>query len=121
MKTKVMGIIVFLLGVVGAISLGWHEIFINIPSVMYVVLVAGGLALMRFRRGDGVAGFLKNLKRYAIVSGVLGMMTGLLQMASAGSFDLAGFYVGFGTSLLTVFYGIIFYCVLDTFTGRVTV
>ena len=116
-KIRMIGLLIFLVGIVGAISCGWSEIFLNIPSVVYVVLVAGGLALIKFRKGNGVAGFLKHVKRYAIVSGILGMLTGVLQMASATSgtktFDQAGIFVGFGTALLTVFYGLIVYCILD--------
>jgi len=119
MKIRIIGFLIFLVGVVGAISCGWYDMFLNIPSAAYVALVAGGLALVKFRKGDGVAGFLKHVKRYAIVSGILGMMTGILQMASAASgtktFELSNIFAGFGIALLTVFYGLIVYCILDAF------
>ena len=50
MKIRIIGLLIFLVAVVGAISCGWYDMFLNIPSVAYVVLVAGGLGLVNIHQ-----------------------------------------------------------------------
>ena len=119
------GVLLFLVGVVGSILAGQYlGSFIHIPSIVFVVVVGGGLALMRYRRGDGRVKFLESLKRYVLISGVLGCIIGVIQMAShyskAEAFNSANIFAGFGIAVLAIFYGLIFYCIIDAFTGRVS-
>ena len=119
MKTKIAGILIFLFGVVGATLLGAANLgsFIHFPSIGYLLIIAGGAALIRYRKGEGKAGFFKNLKKYLIPVGILGFLTGLIQMAShnliADTINPATLLAGFSVAVLTIFYALLLYCIID--------
>ncbi len=56
MKMAIVGLLVFLVVIVGSIACGAGAgFFINLPAVAFVVGTAGGLALMKYKKGDGPA------------------------------------------------------------------
>ncbi len=121
MKTKAAGILIFLTGVVGAIICGGsYCAFIHFPSIGYLLLVAGGLALIRYKTVKNQTNFFVCLKRYVIVAGVLGFLTGFVQMAvhfrGMETFTPAAMWGGFSIAVLTIFYALILYCILDAVT-----
>jgi len=118
-KTAITGFSIFLLPIVGCIILGGDPwVFIHIPSIGFVVIAAGGLALMRYRKGQGKSAIVENFRKYVIPAGVLGCLVGFVQSCRHLS-DLEKLPAAMGVAVLSVFYGLILYCVLDTFTGRV--
>ena len=120
MKIRMIGLLIFLVAVVGAIICGgsWAS-FIDPAGIAYLLLVVGGLALIRFKTAKNQTSFFVCLKRYAIISGILGFLTGFLQMAShycsMKTFNPAQIFAGFGVAVSTIFYALILYCVLDAF------
>ena len=118
MKTRVLGLLIFLFVLVAAILLGGGPFrFVHLPSIGFVMILSGGLALMKYRKGDGKSGFITNLKRYSIPSGVIGCLIGLVQIGGNVS-DPAQIPPGVAVAILTIFYGLILYCTVDTFTGQ---
>ena len=118
MKTRVLGLLIFLFVVVASIAVGGGALrFVHLPSLGFVMILSGGLALMRYRKGDGKSGFITNLKRYSIPSGVIGCLIGLVQIGVNVS-DPAQIPAGVAVAILTIFYGLIVYCIVDTFTGQ---
>ena len=115
MKIRMIGLLLFLLVIVGAIWAGaeWTA-FIDPAGIVFVVITAVGLALMKYRAGAGKAGFIKGLKRYSIPVGVMGCLIGLIQIGWCLS-DPAGLGIGLATAVLTIFYGLVLYCVCDAF------
>ncbi len=121
MKTKIAGILIFLTGVVGATLFGANlGALIHFPSIVYLLIVGGGAALIRYRKGDGKTGFFKNLKKYLIPVGILGFLTGLIQMAShhliTDTINPAILLAGFSVAVLIIFYALILYCIIDAVT-----
>ena len=113
MGTKIMGLFVFLFIIIASIWFGGPLVqFVHFPSMGFVIIVSLGLALMKYRKGDGSATFLTNLKRYSIPSGVIGCLIGFVQMGANVS-DPAQIPAGVGVAVLTIFYGLILYCVID--------
>ena len=118
MKMRMLGLLIFLFVVIASIAIGGRPFrFIHLPSIGFVIIVSGGLALMRYRKGDGQSGFITNLKRYSIPSGVIGCLIGLVQIGGNVS-DPAQIPAGVAVAILTIFYGLILYCTVDTFTGQ---
>jgi len=118
MKTITIGLLLILLSIGGAIAFGANwEFFINFPSAAIIVLIAGGLTLMRYRKGESLVNILASVKKYCLLSGFIGCMIGMLQVAFSfhgrDTFNIPGIFVGFGTCLLCVFYGLILYCIID--------
>ena len=113
MKIRMIGLLIFLLVVGGAIWAGaeWTA-FINPAGIVFVLITAVGLALMKYRAGTGKAEFIKNLKRYSIPVGVMGCLIGLIQIGWCLS-DPANLGIALATAVLTIFYGLILYCVCD--------
>jgi len=118
MKIRILGLLIFLFVVIASISIGGElSNFIHFPGIGFVIIVSGGLALMRYRKGDGKLSFIKNLKRYSILSGVIGCLIGLIQLGLHVS-DPAKIPMGAAVAILTIFYGLMFYCITDIFTGQ---
>jgi flagellar motor component MotA len=122
MKMVIEGLFVFLVVIVGSIACGPSVgFFVNFPSVIFVVGTAGGLALMKYKKGDGAVKFFKSSKKYLIIGGILGCMVGIVQMVSncngdSNTFNANNIFIGFGVCLLTTFYGLILYCIVDALT-----
>ena len=119
MKTRTLGILIFLGGFIAAVAAGGNwESFVHIPSIAFIVILSGGLALINYRRGGGIVMLLKCFKKYVIPCGVLGCITGLIQMANHldSSTDIANMFPGFGVAFLTVLYGLILYYILNALT-----
>jgi len=113
-----IGSLVFLFVLVGAIFVGGDLLqFVHVPSIGFVIIASGGLALMRCRKGDRRRDFLTHLKRYSIPAGVMGCLIGLVQLGQNAS-SPEQIPAGVSVAVLTIFYGLILYCVIDTFTGH---
>ena len=118
MGTRVFGLFIFLFIIVASIWFGGPlGQFVHFPSIGFVVIVSLGLALMKFRKGDGSSVFLSNLKRYSIPSGVIGCLIGFVQMGANVS-DPAKIPAGVGVAVLTIFYGLVLYCIIDALTEQ---
>ena len=64
MKTITIGLLLVLLSISGAIAYGASgQSFINIPSAAIIVLTAGGLTLMRYRKGESLVNILASAKK----------------------------------------------------------
>lgn len=113
MGMKIIGLFIFLFIIGASIWLGGSLLqFIHLPSIGFVIIVSLGLALMKYRKGDGSSGFMANLRRYTIPSGVIGCLIGFIQMGANLS-DPAQIPAGVGVAVLTIFYGLILYCIID--------
>ena len=97
------------------------EVFRILGTAAPIVIVIGapaGLALIKHKKGEGSLGIIRNFKRYVIHIGVLGCVIGFIQMGAANITDMTVYARGSGIAILTVFYGIIIYCILDAFTDQ---
>ncbi len=113
MTTKITGLFIFLFIIVASIWLGSHLLqFIHLPSIGFVIILSLGLALMKYQKGNGKLSFITNLKKYSIPSGVIGCLIGIIQMCSNYT-DPAQLPAGFSVAVLTIFYGLILYCIID--------
>jgi hypothetical protein len=123
MKSTIAGLLLVFVGIVGPIAYGvsW-EFFINFPSIAIIVLIAGGLTLMRYQKGVPRAELLASVKIYCLLSGVIGGMIGLLQVAFSfhgrETINIPGLFAGLGVCLLIVFYSLILYCIIDATQHR---
>ena len=110
--TVILGVIVVMIAIISALmmsdSLGS---FIHIPAVVLVVLVAGGLGLTSYR-GGGLVSYIDVCKKYFISAGVLGTIMGIIMVLTRIE-DPSNWGPGAGAALLSVFYGIVFYCITD--------
>jgi len=119
MKTKVVGCLAFLLVLIaGFLSEGDPKIFINLPGIAFVVVAAVGLALARYRKGDGKSEIIENLKRYSILSGVIGCLIGFVQIGWHVS-EPRMLPMAIAVPILTIIYGLILYCIFDAFTENI--
>lgn len=113
MGMKIIGLFIFLFIIIISIWFGGHMLqFVHLPSIGFVIIVSLGLALMKYRKGDGSLGFIEDVKRYTIPSGVIGCLIGFVQMGANIS-DPARIPAGVAVALLTIFYGLVLYCVID--------
>ena len=113
MKMAIVGLLIFLFVIVGSIYIGGNPLsFIHFPSIGFVIIASGGLALMKYRKGDGKLGFITNLKRYSILSGVIGCLIGFVQIGANVS-NPSQIPAGVGVAILTILYGLILYCIID--------
>jgi flagellar motor component MotA len=90
---------------------GGLPMFINIPSFLFVAGVAGGLGLAAYK-GGGFLGYVEACRKHFISAGVLGTVTGVILMLQALE-DPSQIGRGMAVALLTIFYGLVFYCVAD--------
>jgi flagellar motor component MotA len=113
MGIRIIGLFIFLFIIIASIWLGGSlGQFVHFPSLVFVVIVSFGLALMKYRKGNGRSGFMTNLRRYAIPSGVIGCLIGFVQIGANVS-DPSQIPAGVGVAILTIFYGLILYCIID--------
>ena len=118
MKTRIAGQLIFLFVIVSSIYFSGRALcFIHLPSLLFVIIASGGLALMKYRKGDGKLGFIINMKRYSILSGVIGSLIDLVTMGRRIS-SLDQYSAGVAVAVLAAFYGLIFYCIVDTFIAQ---
>ena len=113
-----IGLLIFLFILVAPIFVGGAPLrFVHFPAMGFVIIASIGLALMKHRKGDGNLGFLASLKKYSIPAGVIGCLIGLVQLGYNAS-DPDHIYAGVAVAVLAVLYGLILYCIIDTFTGH---
>jgi flagellar motor component MotA len=113
MGIRIIGLFIFLFIIIASIWLGGPlGQFVHFPSLLFVVIVSFGLALMKYRKGDGKSVFMTSLRRYSIPSGVIGCLIGFVQIGANVS-DPAQIPAGVGVAILTIFYGLILYCIID--------
>jgi len=113
-----IGLLIFLFVLVAGIFVGGSLLqFVHLPSIGFVIIASSGLALMRHRKGEGGQDFLGHMKRYAIPAGVIGCLIGLVQVGNNAS-NLEQIPASVSVAVLTIFYGLILYCIIDTFTGH---
>jgi len=113
MGTRIIGLFIFLFIIIASIWLGGSLVqFVHFPSLLFVIIVSFGLALMKYQKGDGKSDFLTSLKRYSIPSGVIGCLIGFVQIGANVS-NPAQIPAGVGVAILTIFYGLILYCIID--------
>ncbi len=113
-----VGLLMFLFVLVAGIFVGGSLFqFVHFPSIGFVIIASGGLSLMRHRKGEGRQVFLAHLKRYTIPAGVIGCLIGLVQVGQNAS-SPEQIPAGVSVAVLTIFYGLILYCIIDTFTGH---
>lgn len=115
--TFVLGMFIFFFLIVGSIALGRSGlVFVHIPSVVFVIVGAGALGLTTYK-GGGLIAFIGCCKRYCIPAGVLGAMIGVIQMLVCLK-DVEALRPGIAICLLTVFYGVICYCLADAIVTK---
>ncbi len=113
-----IGLMIFLFVLVAPIFVGGGPLrFVHFPSMGFVIVASSGLALMRYRKGNGKQAFLASLKRYAIPAGVIGCLIGLVQLGQNAS-SPEHIHAGVAVAVLAILYGLILYCIIDTFTGH---
>ena len=115
---KIIGLLLFAVVIIGSIILSGDSLegYIHIPCIAIVVGSAAGLAIIRHKKGDNFSRFLQNAKRYVIHTGVLGTIIGFIIMGTRLS--VADYGPGSAVAFLSIFYGLIIYCLLDAFEGR---
>ena len=116
--TVVLGIFVFVVAIGVAILLGPERyMFINVPTAVFVILVAGGLGLASYR-GGGLLGYIEACKKHFISAGILGTIIGTIQVLTIVA-DPSGVGIGIAVALLSVFYGVVLYCISDALVAGV--
>jgi len=113
MRIKILGLLIFLFVIFSPIYIGGGPLrFVHFPSIGFVIILSSGLALIKYQKGDGKLNFITNLKKYSIPSGVIGCLIGIIQMCSNYT-DPAQLPAGVAVAVLTIFYGLILYCIID--------
>jgi len=84
-----------------------------IPMV-FLVGAAGGLGLMRYSKGDGIAKVCKSLKVYLILCGLILTLVSAI-IVCWNRTDWAGSGPAFAIAILPIFYGLILSCITSAF------
>ncbi|WP_073078164.1 helix-turn-helix domain-containing protein [Sporobacter termitidis] len=90
--------------------------FLRIVNLPFLVMVSSGgllLALLGYRKGSGKWGYLQKLKIMLLFSGGLTAFLANIAFLSAGTPDGAELYAGAVQNFLPLFYGFLFYFILD--------
>jgi len=90
-------------------------IFIDIPSILIVLLVGGSLGMASYK-GGGFVGYMKACKKHFISAGILGTVIGMIQILQNLS-NPEHIGPGLAIALLTIFYGVILYCIADAISA----
>lgn len=113
MRIKILGLLIFLFVIFSSIYIGGEPLrFVHLPSIGFVIILSSGLALIKYQKGNGKLSLITNLKKYSIPSGVIGCLIGIIQMCSNYT-DPAQLPAGVAVAVLTIFYGLILYCIID--------
>ena len=115
MRTRIAGLVLFLLAL-GFYMLagGSPDRFVDIPSLVIIVFGTVALTLMRYKKGDGNQKILKNIRKNIILSSLLAPFISLIDVLRClVSVDQIPFL--FGAYLTAPLYGLILYCIIDTF------
>ena len=113
MRIKILGLLIFLFVIFSSIYIGGEPLrFVHFPSIGFVIILSSGLALIKYQKGNGKLSLITNLKKYSIPSGVIGCLIGIIQMCSNYT-DPAQLPAGVAVAVLTIFYGLILYCIID--------
>jgi hypothetical protein len=122
---KIIGLILVIAIVIWGIQAGDGRqvaIFISesaLVSVFLVLVLAGGLTLISYRKGIGRNRILLRLKKYLIFSGCFWALVGAIQLfryyQEITLETVQKLIPGFSVVLLTLFFGYIFAYILDAF------
>ena len=114
------GILVFYIVLLSRIMGFDIRLMLSLPFFIMVISGALLLALLSCQKGSGAREFLHKLKFMFLVSGGLTAFFANIAFLSASSIDAAGLYSGAVHIFLPLFYGFLFYFVLDLFRFRKT-
>ena len=115
--TFLLGIGLFSVAILIALTVGGEMLsFVHIPSFLFVIGVASGLGLASYR-GKGMIAYISGCKKHFISAGVVGTVIGTVQMLSTLD-DPSQIGKGMAVALLSVFYGIVFYCAADSLVSK---
>ena len=90
--------------------------FVHIPSFLFVIGVASGLGLASYS-GNGMIAYISGCKKHFISAGVVGTVIGTVQMLSTLD-DPSQIGKGMAVALLSIFYGVVFYCAADSLVSK---
>ena len=111
---KLVGLLIVLFIIFGAVSIVGFQLFNDIHSILFVLGGATGYSFIKSRRND----WIKNLGNGAVYFGWLGTLIGLIAIAG-NRFDVWGDMDKMGpalaVSMLTIFYGYLLKLITMTF------
>ncbi|NIP27386.1 MAG: hypothetical protein GWN67_21295 [Phycisphaerae bacterium] len=112
MRIRIVGLVLFLLTLVVYISAGGPPgRFIYLPGLAIIVFGTAALTLMIYKKGDGNQKILKDIRKNIILSSLLAAFISF--MDALLHIDISPFM--FYQSLIVPLYGLILYCIIDTF------
>jgi len=112
MRTRIAGLVLFLLALgLYMLAGGPPERFVYLPGLVIIVFCTAGLTLMRYKKGDGNQKILKDIRKNLILSSLLAPFISFIDVLH--HIDLFPFM--FGQCLIAPLYGLILYCIIDTF------
>ena len=118
MKTRIIGILLFHAIIIYAVSSKTGiKNFIDPATLLFIIIAAGGLTLMKYRKGCDIFELLTSLKRYLILAGVIAGIIGfIIIVLNVDNWNAIGPAVGI--TLLSILYALMLYCVVDTFIEK---
>lgn len=115
MRTRIIGLVLLLL------ALGFYMLaggsparFVDIPSFVIIVFGSAALTLMKYKKGNGSQKVLKNIRKSIILSSLLATFISLIDSLRV-IVPATQFLYTFGAYLIAPLYGLILYCIVDTF------
>ena len=114
---NLFGMVLFVALIIFSIAIGRSGlIFVHIPSAVFVVGVAGALGLASYKDG-GLIAFIGCTRKFFIPVGITGTLIGVIQMLQNLK-DYAEIGSCLAVAFLTVFYGVICYCIADAIATK---
>ena len=110
---KIIGLALFILVVF--MGIGFNiGVFIDIPSIAFVVVGGFGITLARFKEKSSKNEILTDLRRNILLMGIIGAFTGLILMfGNLSDFSTLGASVA--VNLLPIFWALICYALISIF------
>ena len=117
--TFLLGIGLFSAAILIALMVGGRMLaFVHVPSLLFVIGVAAGLGLASYS-GNGMIAYISGCKKHFISAGVVGTVIGTVQMLTTLD-DPSQIGKGMAVALLSIFYGVVFYCAADSLVSKLT-